>query len=264
MSPDGMPTADFSSVAERYDDTRDMPAALLGEFFARAAAVGFVAPRDVLDAGCGTGQVSLPLAQAGHRVVGLDVSAAMLARARGKLRPARLVLGDVRAAGFRDASFDATVVSKLFQHVPGWRDAVEEIRRVTKPGGHLLHVNETGAFQNAVRRRFAQECDRRGHTGRYRGLRDRSELAGYVQHLGGRPLILDVQDLSWEKDITYGAAFDHLRQRLHAEFWSVPDADHAAALDAVAAWIADRPRGSDTVEHMTPHLTAEVFRWERT
>jgi SAM-dependent methyltransferase len=199
-------------------------------------------------------------------VVGLAGSAARRARPPPKLRPdwqARFVVGDVRKMDFPDAYFDATVVSKLFQHVPAWQRAVDEIHRVTKPGGYLLHINEKGAFQNAVRRRFAEECDRRGRRDRYDGLRDRSQLATYVQQVGGSPVPLDVRDLSWNKDVAYGEAFEHLRRRLHSEFWSIPDDEYAAILDAVAGWISEQPQGVDTVEHMTPYLTAEVFRWDR-
>ena len=57
----------------------------------------------VLEVGCGTGRVLVPLAQAGFEVVGLDVAASMLTRARRRAKEAgvdhqvRLLQGDVRA-----------------------------------------------------------------------------------------------------------------------------------------------------------------------
>src|SRR5690242_5009291 len=42
-------------------------------------------PGTVLEIGCGTGRLTLPLARAGHVVTGVDLSPAMLARARSKL-----------------------------------------------------------------------------------------------------------------------------------------------------------------------------------
>jgi SAM-dependent methyltransferase len=65
----------------------------------------------VLELGCGTGRVAIPVAKAGARVVGLDRSASMLARARKRVRRAKLdgslhlVRGDVRFLPFPAASF---------------------------------------------------------------------------------------------------------------------------------------------------------------
>jgi SAM-dependent methyltransferase len=72
---------------------RDVP-------FWRTLAAGVDGP--VLELGCGTGRIALPLGRAGVRVVGIDRSAAMLARARARVARARLrgrvhlVRGDIR------------------------------------------------------------------------------------------------------------------------------------------------------------------------
>jgi SAM-dependent methyltransferase len=61
----------------------------------------------VLELGCGTGRIALPIARAGVTLVGIDRSAAMLARARTRVRRARrddrvqLVRGDIRHLPFR-------------------------------------------------------------------------------------------------------------------------------------------------------------------
>jgi len=65
----------------------------------------------ILELGCGTGRVAIPVAKAGARVVGLDRSASMLARAGKRLRRSKiggslqLVRGDVRFLPFPAASF---------------------------------------------------------------------------------------------------------------------------------------------------------------
>ena len=59
----------------------------------------------VLELGCGTGRITVPVARAGARVVGIDRSAPMLARARQRLRAAKLramlLRGDIRQLPFR-------------------------------------------------------------------------------------------------------------------------------------------------------------------
>ena len=65
----------------------------------------------VLELGCGTGRISMPLGRAGIELVGIDRSAPMLSRARRRLRRARLtdtvrfVRGDIRHLPFDDSRF---------------------------------------------------------------------------------------------------------------------------------------------------------------
>jgi SAM-dependent methyltransferase len=70
-----------------------------------------------LDAGCGTGQVSLPLAARGYDVRGIDISKEMTMLAQAKVRStwkADYSVADVRSIPAEENSFDAAVVSKLF------------------------------------------------------------------------------------------------------------------------------------------------------
>jgi ubiquinone/menaquinone biosynthesis C-methylase UbiE len=65
----------------------------------------------ILELGCGTGRVAIPMAKTGARVVGIDRSASMLTRARTRVRRSKLagslqlVRGDVRVLPFPPASF---------------------------------------------------------------------------------------------------------------------------------------------------------------
>ena len=100
----------------------------------------------VLDIGCGAGVDSLVAAHlvgAGGRVAGLDVTPAMVARARGHL--ARLDLanvtfqvGDAEALPFPDASFDAVISNGVFNLTLDKEKALKEAHRVLKPGGRLM------------------------------------------------------------------------------------------------------------------------------
>jgi SAM-dependent methyltransferase len=69
----------------------------------------------VLELGCGTGRVAIPIARAGRAIVGVDRSELMLARARARVRRARLqrkvqlVRGDIRDLPFPDRSFSLVI-----------------------------------------------------------------------------------------------------------------------------------------------------------
>jgi SAM-dependent methyltransferase len=101
----------------------------------------------VLELGCGTGRVLAPIAREGARVIGLDRSPAMLARAIGRCR--RLPQGsrpsvaraDVRCLPFRAASFGAVIAAYgLLQSLLTDEDlnqTLTEVARVLVAGGRF-------------------------------------------------------------------------------------------------------------------------------
>ncbi len=97
----------------------------------------------VLDAGCATGEITVALARAGFRVTGLDLSPAMLWRARRKVTSCGLVatlrIGSLNEKlPFSDGSFDAGVCSHAIQCVPDPPRLWREFLRVLVPRGVLL------------------------------------------------------------------------------------------------------------------------------
>ena len=100
----------------------------------------------VLELGCGTGRVSLPVVRAGARLVGIDRSEPMLARARRRLRRSRLagrallVRGDIRALPFRRRPGFPLVMAPygILQSLTRERDlrlTLASVRDVLRPGG---------------------------------------------------------------------------------------------------------------------------------
>ena len=106
--------------------------------------------RDVLEMGVGTG-LALPRYRPEKTVTGIDLSAEMLARARtrvatlGLANVAALHEMDAEATTFADASFDIAVAMFVASVVPHPRRLLAEMRRVVRPGGHLLFVNHFAA-----------------------------------------------------------------------------------------------------------------------
>jgi ubiquinone/menaquinone biosynthesis C-methylase UbiE len=101
-----------------------------------------------LDLGCGTGR-SLALFPKQARVVGLDPSSEALRRARKRAPQVPLVRASAQALPFREGAFDTVVSSLVFCSVPEPAQALEEVRRVLRPGGRLRmmeHVRARSAF----------------------------------------------------------------------------------------------------------------------
>jgi demethylmenaquinone methyltransferase/2-methoxy-6-polyprenyl-1,4-benzoquinol methylase len=153
----------FSGIARRYDlMNRLMTAGLDRRWRAAAAAAAAPAPGgEALDVCCGTGDLAFELAAEYQdvAVVGVDFSAAMLARAREKaaLRPngaaISFALADLMALPFADGRFAATTVAFGVRNVPDLRGALREMARVTAPGGRVV-VLEITPPQSAAGRLF--------------------------------------------------------------------------------------------------------------
>ena len=95
----------------------------------------------VLDAGCGTGALSVELLhRTGQaRIVGVDISAAYVAHAESSVSDRRISfkVADLTALPFADRSFDQVVSQLVLDFVPDTTAALMELQRVSKPGGLL-------------------------------------------------------------------------------------------------------------------------------
>ncbi|MCA9666088.1 MAG: class I SAM-dependent methyltransferase [Myxococcales bacterium] len=90
----------------------------------------------VLEAGCGTGLILRRLAVGARQAVGIDLSSNMLGWARN--RGLAVSQASVDALPFADAHFDAVVSFKVLAHVEPITQALHELARVTRAGGHLV------------------------------------------------------------------------------------------------------------------------------
>jgi SAM-dependent methyltransferase len=108
----------------------------------------------LLDIGCGPGTITVDLARriAPGEVLGLDVAEEVVAQAEAHrcdegVENVRFATGDVYALDVPDASFDVVHAHQVLQHLTEPVRALQELRRVLKPGG-LLAVRDSdyGAF----------------------------------------------------------------------------------------------------------------------
>lgn len=102
---------------------------------------------NVLDVGCGAGQIAIPMARAGIRVTGIDIATNLIADARARAARERLDIqfdeGDAEDLPYPDASFD-TVISLIGAMFAPRPDRVaSELKRVTRSGGRIIMMNWT-------------------------------------------------------------------------------------------------------------------------
>ena len=141
-SPIGALAFTFWNLYARVYDTLLVFRPYQGMLKEAADSVGLPAGSRVLDAGCGTGNLTLPLGERGYDVLALDSSPHMLRRARQKHPHLRFQSGDLGGElPFESASFDAITCSNVLYTLPDPAGALREFRRVLKPGGRLVVTN---------------------------------------------------------------------------------------------------------------------------
>ncbi|MGA4669164.1 methyltransferase domain-containing protein [Propionibacteriaceae bacterium Y1923] len=131
----------YNRIAGAYDRTEWVQRPFLGE--ARRELLTHARGR-VLEVAVGSGHNLLHL-PADAEVVGVDVSTAMLARARQRAdalgRQVELVEGDAQSLGLPDQDFDTVVCLLALCSIPDQARALQEMWRVLRPGGRLLTLD---------------------------------------------------------------------------------------------------------------------------
>ena len=143
-----------AGVAQAYDRWAPVYDLIFGPVF-RAGRSAAVAAADriggrILEVGVGTG-ISLPQYARGSRITGVDLSDAMLDKARervhrlGLSNVEELAVGDAEALAFPDASFDVVVAQYVVTAVPDPEAALDEFARVVRPGGEVVITTRVSA-----------------------------------------------------------------------------------------------------------------------
>jgi len=131
----------FGSIARRYDLANHV-LSCGADFYWRKRAADIVAgwrPSSIMDLATGTGDLALTMQRRmpNIEILGADFSEEMLAIAKRKgLR--RVMTADAMKLPLADGSFDCVTIAFGLRNLPDWKGALGEMRRVVKPGGHLL------------------------------------------------------------------------------------------------------------------------------
>jgi SAM-dependent methyltransferase len=118
----------------------------------------------VLDIGCGAGAdtfVAAKMVGAEGRVIGIDMTPEMLARARKNLQEISLQIVSFHKASaeelpFRDESFDVVISNGVFNLIPDKARALKEVFRVLKPHGRMMIADQilTGVLPADIKARI--------------------------------------------------------------------------------------------------------------
>ena len=152
----------------------------------------------ILDLGIGTG-ISLTDYSPGSRVVGVDYCEPMLRKAHERVAEhglehvEALAVMDAQHLGFPDDFFDVVVALYVITTVPDPEAALDEIARVTRPGGEIILVNHLGAelgLRRVLEQGFAPLARRLGWRAEFRFERLAQWAAGHagVRLIERRPM----------------------------------------------------------------------------
>ena len=251
----------YDWAADLYDRSRDFPEEIAAHGI--PAILETAGPGRLLDVGTGTGRFSIPLWKAGADLVGIDLSAKMMARLREKSPPARLAQADASCLPFAADSFDAVTTSHVMHLVGPWREALGEFRRVLKPGG--VYINSYSERQrNPIReqiRDYWQRClTARGAVLRRPGIRDGKELQDELLEMGAK--LRHVEVIHFIQTGSLREAIERIAARTHSNTLDVPDEIFAAGVRDLRAWAAREFDDLDTPLEEDACFVLDVARFE--
>lgn len=140
-------TQDWNAAAATYDDGPDhglLDPGVRRAWLALLRSHLPPAPADVVDLGCGTGTLSVLLAQEGYRVRGIDTAHEMVHAARYKATDADVCatfeLGDADHPAYPPGSCDVVLVRHVLWALPDPAEAIGRWVTLLRPGGRLVLV----------------------------------------------------------------------------------------------------------------------------
>lgn len=227
----------FDRAAGFYDQTRLMlePIAKYGI----PAILEIVGPNArILEAGAGTGRISIPLLERGADLIGCDLSSKMLNRLQEKDPSARIVQADATQLPFPSAHFDNVLTVHVLHLIPTWREVLREFRRVLVPGGEYLNAKTWASVGNQIgdqlRTHWREWLAERSVSGQHPGVQDNDQLFQELRSLGAE--VNEVEVVRFSEPYILGEEVDRFAARNYSYTWDVPEAIFDASVRDLRTW----------------------------
>jgi SAM-dependent methyltransferase len=155
-------------------------------------------PSLVVDLACGTGTMSALMAELGHQVRGLDLSAEMVRLAQAKAAPFGSAIevrqGDAGDPPYEPASVDVVFARHILWTLPDPTEALRRWAALLRPGGRMVLVEGRWGLEAAADKPSLP----------WSAGVPSEELAAVVQDLVGEPVVVQLTDsVYWGKDIEH-------------------------------------------------------------
>ena len=224
-------------VAKQYDALRGHPSEVSTEI-GQAIAAQMGTDASVLELGIGTGRIALPVAAAGCRVYGVELSSDMLAGLAPQLAAEdageiHLIQADITALPFREASFDGAMAVHVLHLVANWADVLGQLAQLIKPGGTLVLGRDwvdPDSFAGKIRNQFRRTVMEVGTDMLPPGATAAAPPSGgaaivrALMELGAHPVGEgEVVGARWRTLLSPRQVLDGIRSRDDAESWVLPD-----------------------------------------
>jgi ubiquinone/menaquinone biosynthesis C-methylase UbiE len=253
----------FDRAASIYDKTRPLPES--------TARHGIQAILDItgleafiLDAGTGTGRISIPLLARGARLAGCDLSMKMLTRLQEKFSPAPLAQADAALLPFPANSFEAVLTVHVMHLVGPWREALREFRRVLKPDGKYLNIRTYEPVGISVREEirdfWRSWVIAQGIDVRQPGVQNRTELLQELEIMGAH--VMDVEVVRYPRVYTLREELERYQTRVYSDTWKIPDGIFEESVQELRARIVDEYGALDQQVEDKVRFAIDVIRFE--
>ncbi len=226
----------FTQATGYYDETRALPDDVMRRMI-RMLYAELYGMGSCLEVGAGTGRMLVPLAEAGLRVCGIDLSLPMLLELRAKM-DLPITQASATALPFSTGSFGSAVACLALHVIPDWQAVVDEVMRVVVPGGVFL-VQPPWSWDTEiagkVRRYFAERV---GLAKPVPGVLDMALLDRYCAGRGMQLTELPVLHFS-SNSRTILEVLEQLQSRQNSWTWNIPSADMERGIAETSRWAED-------------------------